>query len=410
MNYELFIAKRIVFGSKKDNKISKPIVRIAILGVALGIAVMIISVAIVTGFQKEIRDKVVGFGGHIQISNYDANSSVEIKPIDKKQKFLSRLKKLDGIRHVQIYATKGGIIKTSEAIEGVVLKGLGSDFDWAFFSNKIVEGKPFLVNDSVKSKKVLISKYLADRLKLKINDKFNMYFIENQQLSNRIRPFEIAGIYETGLEEFDKFFVLCDIGHIQKLNNWTGGQIGGFEILINDFNRIDELGKKIYEMIGYNLNAKTVKEMYPQIFDWLELQNINVFIIILLMVIVAGINMISALLIIILERTNMIGILKALGANNWSIRKAFLYTAGYLTGLGLLWGNFLGLSLCFLQKHFNLIKLSQENYYVSVVPINFSYSNFLILNIGTLTICLLMLVIPTFIITKITPIKAIRFN
>lgn len=410
MNYELFIAKRIVFRSKKDHQISRPIVRIAILGVALGIAVMIISVAIVTGFQKEIRNKVVGFGGHIQISNYDANSSLEIKPIDKNQPFYPRLKRLEGIRHVQVYATKAGIIKTDEAIEGVILKGLGSDFDWDFFKNKIVEGTPFLVNDSVKSKKILISKFIADRLKLKINDKFNMYFIENQQLSNRIRPFEVAGIYETGLEEFDKFYVLCDIGHIQKLNNWTDKQVGGFEILISDFNKLEVLGKKVYEMIGYNLNAKTVKEQYPQIFDWLELQNINVLIIIILMVVVAGINMISALLIIILERTNMIGILKALGANNWSVRKTFLYTAFYLTGLGLFWGNLLGLSLCLLQKHFNLIKLSQENYYVSVVPINFSFPHFLIINVGTLVICILMLVIPTYIITKITPIKAIRFD
>ncbi len=407
MNYELFIAKRIVFGSKKDTKISRPIVRIAILGVALGIAVMIISVAIVTGFQKEIRDKVIGFGGHIQISNFDANTSMEIKPISKKQAFLPALNKLPEVQHVQAYATKAGIVKTDDAIEGVVLKGLGSDFDWGFFRNKIVSGTSFNISDSVKSNQVLVSKYMADRLKLKINDKVHMYFIQQPP---RVRVFKIAGIYETGLEEFDKLFILCDMGHIQKLNDWTPDQIGGFEVLLKDFDKLDQTGKTVYDLIGYNLNSRTVKEMYPQIFDWLELQNINVFIIIALMVVVAGINMISALLIIILERTNMIGTLKALGASNWSIRKTFLYTAAYLTGFGLLWGNVLGLTLCFLQKKFNLIELSQENYYVAVVPINFSIPYFMILNLGTLVVCIVMLIIPTFIITKITPIKAIRFN
>ena len=406
MNYEFFIAKRIVSGPGNGTRVTRPIVRIAILGVALGIAVMIISVAIVTGFQNEIQEKVIGFGGHIQISNFDANNSLEIKPIDRHQKFLKELKKMDGIRHVQVYATKAGIVKTDSAIEGIVLKGLGSDYDWSFFKNKIIEGTGFTVKDSVKSNDVLVSKYLADKLNLKVDGKLHTYFVQQPP---RVRAFRIAGIYETGLEEFDKIFVLCDIAHIQKLNDWTSRQVGGFEIALQKFSELKEKANAVYHTIGYDLNARTVKDLYPQIFDWLELQNINVIIIIILMVIVAGINMISALLIIILERTNMIGILKAVGANNWSIRKVFLYTAAYLTGLGLFWGNLLGLSLCFLQKHFNLIKLSQENYYVAVVPINFPLSFFLIINAGTLLICLLMLIVPTFIITKIAPVKAIRF-
>jgi lipoprotein-releasing system permease protein len=406
LNYEFFIAKRIVSGAGSGTKVTRPIVHIAILGVALGIAVMIVSVAIVTGFQHEIREKVIGFGGHIQISNYDANNSLEIKPVDRRQAFLPSLKKTEGIQHIQVYATKAGIVKTDSAIEGVVLKGLGSDFDWTFFKNKLIQGKTFEVKDSLKSNEVLISKYLADKLNLKVNEKLHMYFVQQPP---RARAFNIAGIYETGLEEFDKLFVLCDIAHIQKLNDWTPRQVGGFEVALENFNSLTASNTMVYHAIGYNLNARTVKDLYPQIFDWLELQNINVIIIIVLMVVVAGINMISALLIIILERTNMIGILKAIGAGNWSIRKVFLYTAGYLTGLGLFWGNILGLTLCFVQKHFGLIKLSQENYYVALVPINFPLSYFLILNAGTLLVCILMLVVPTFIITRISPVKAIRF-
>lgn len=407
MNYELFIAKRIIFGDNSENKISKPIVRIAIMGVALGLAVMLLAIAIVTGFQKEIRDKVIGFGGHILITNYDSNSSYEVKPIDKKQNFYPSIDTFPGVKHIQIFATKAGIIKTNDAIEGIVLKGIGSDFDWNFFKNKIIEGNSFLVNDSMKSNAVLISKYTAQRLKLKVGNDLLVYFIQQPP---RMRKFKVSGIYETGLEDFDKIYVLCDIAHIQKLNDWTENQVGGFEVLLNDFNKIDEMGKKVYAAIGYNLNAKTIKEVQPQIFDWLGLQNINVIIIIVLMVLVAGINMISALLIIILERTQMIGIIKALGAKSWSIRKIFLYTASYLIGIGLLLGNLIGIILCLLQKYFGIVTLDQSSYYVSVVPIHFSIPVILLLNAGTLLVCVAMLIIPSYIITKITPIKAIRFS
>lgn len=407
MNIELFIAKRIVFGGDKNQSISKPIVRIAMFGVALGLCVMIISMAVVTGFQQQIRDKVIGFGGHIQITNYDANNSLEIKPINKNQSFIPALRKMEGVKHIQVFATKAGIIKTKDAIEGVVLKGVGKDFDWNFFKDKIIEGSPITFKKNEKSEEVIISKYMADRLNLKVNEKIRMYFIQEPP---RVRAFKISGIYETGLEEFDKMFVIADIGHIQKLNDWHEDEVGGFEVLISNFDDLDQMGKKIYKTVGYNLNARTIKEVYPQIFDWLQLQNINVIIIIVLMIIVAGINMISALLIIILERTNMIGILKALGADNFSIRKTFLYIATYLTGFGMLWGNVLGLSLCLLQKYTHVISLPQESYYVSVVPINFSYLHFLTLNGGTLFICVLMLLLPTMIITKISPVKAIAFS
>ena len=407
MNYELFIAKKIVLRSSKKNSISKPIVRIAIAGIALGMTVMIVAIAVVTGFKKEIQDKVIGFGGHIQITNYDSNSSYEVKPVEKKQSFYPALNKLSGVKHIQVFATKAGIIKTENDIEGIVLKGIGSDFDWGFFQNKIIEGGGFTVIDSVKNNDIIISKYTSRKLKLKVGDNLIFYFIQDPP---RMRKLTVSGIYETGLEDFDKTYALCDIAHIQKLNDWSENQVGGFEVLLNDFNSMDKIGKEIYANIGYNLNAKTIKEIHPQIFDWLGLQDINVEIIIILMILVAGINMVSALLIVILERTNMIGIIKAMGAKNWSVRKIFLYVAVYLISIGVIIGNIIGITLCILQRYYGIMKLDQESYYVSVVPIHFSIPDLLLLNLGTIVTCVSILIIPSYIITKINPIKAIRFH
>jgi len=291
---------------------------------------------------------------------------------------------------------------------GVVLKGIGSDYDWSFFENKIIDGGPVFVNDSAKSNDVLISSKMASKLKLKTGDETRMYFIIDNL--TRGRKFRIAGIYETGLEDFDNTFVIGDIGHIQKLNNWTSDQITGFEVLIDDFNRLDELGELVYDSIGYDLDARSIKHLYPQMFDWLALQDMNVIIIIILMVLVAAITMISTLLILILERTNMIGILKALGSKNWSVRKIFLYNAVYLIGKGLFWGNLFGITICLLQKYFGIMKLPQESYYVSVVPINLEVLPIVLLNLGTLLLCTLMLIIPSYIITRVTPARAIRYS
>lgn len=411
MNYELFITQRILFKSTAKDysyKGSQSIIRISIFAVAIGLVVMILSTAIVTGFQKEIRNKVIGFGSHIQVNSYDTNTSYEINPINKNQELYKHLgSSIEGIRHIQVYATKAGIIKTEKDIEGIVLKGIGKDFDWGFFKKNLIEGNIFQVSDTVKSNHVLISKYLSRKLNLKLGDNILLYFIQQPP---RARKFIIKGIYESGLEDFDKLYLLCDIAHIQKLNDWTEEQVGGFEILIDDFDKLNKVGNEVYSDVGYELNAQTIKEIYPQLFDWLELQNINVIVIITLMIIVAVINMISTILIIILERTNMIGILKALGATNWSIRKIFLYTGAYLIGIGILIGNIAGISLCLLQKYLGIITLPQESYYISVVPINFSFSTIMILNIGTLFICIIMLILPSYIITKITPVKAIRYS
>jgi lipoprotein-releasing system permease protein len=387
--------------------ISRPIVRIAVAGVALGFAVMIVTMAIVTGFKIEIRDKVIGFGSHIQVSNYDENNSYETKPIERNDSFATALSQIEGVKHVQEFATKAGIIKTETEIEGVVAKGIGKDYDWSYFKERLVEGKIFSLSDTGKTDAVLISKNLAKRLSLKVGDGLVMYFIQQPP---RARKFHVSGIYETGLEEFDNKFIFCDIGHIRKLNDWSTNQTGGYELTVKNFRKIDEVATDVYNATPPYLNARSIKEIYPQIFDWLSLQDINGIIIIVLMLIVSGINMISALLIIILERVNLIGMLKALGAVNVSVRKIFLYVSAFLIGRGLLIGNLIGIGLCLLQKQFGIIRLDQSSYYISYIPINLSVTDILLLNAGTLIVCVAMMVLPTLIITKITPLKALKFN
>ena len=388
--------------------------RIAIIGIALGLAVMILSVAIASGFKTEISNKIIGFGSHIQILNYDTNLSFETNPINKKQAFYGDIKDLMGIKNIQEFAIKGGLIKTKDDFQGVVLKGIGSDFDWSFFDNNIVEGKSFRVSDSVRTNDILISKYIADLLKLKLGDKVISYFIQEPM---RMRSFSISGIYETSLAEFDERFALVDIKHIQKLNNWNKNQISGFEILLSDFSKLDKMTDDVRDIIGFRFNPDgsklkvvSIKEKYYQMFDWLELTDTNVWIILILMVAVAGFNMISGLLILILERTNMIGILKALGTKNWSIRKIFLYQSGFIISKGLLWGNIMGLTLCFLQAQFQIIKLDAASYYLTAVPINLKLWFVLALNAGTLIITVLMLLVPSYIISRLSPEKTIKFN
>jgi len=408
LKLEFFIAKRII--AKNKANFSRPIVRIAVLSIALGVAVMIVSVAIVTGFQKEIRNKVIGFGGHIVISNYDENVSMESSPVSINQKFYPSLSQEEGIDHIQVYATKAGIIKTDEEIQGVVLKGVGSDFDWSFFNDKIIKGKSFTVSDTGKTNDILVSEYVASQLKLDTGQSLLMYFINKEQVQPSVRKFRISGIYNTGLEEFDKIYVIGDIHHIQRLNNWDSTQVGGFEVMIKNFKDLDKITESVYNQIDYNLNCTNVKQQYPQIFDWLDFQDVNVTIIIVMMVIVAAINMISALLILIIEKTTLIGVLKALGMRNWSIRKIFLYNASYLIIRGLIWGNIIALVFCFVQKFFGIIKLDPASYYVREVPINLDVLNMLLINFGTIAVCVFVLVIPTYVVTRISPVRAIRFS
>jgi lipoprotein-releasing system permease protein len=406
LNAAYFIARRILSGDRAN--FSRPIVRIAIVSIAIGLTVMFVSIAILTGFQNQIREKVIGFGAHILISHYNENPSTEPKPVSIHQDFYPGIEKVKGINHIQVYATKAGIIKSKEQIQGVVLKGVGDEFNWSFFRDKIVEGVPFTVSDTEKTNDVLISKSLANLLQIKLNDDLRMYFIAGG--STLGRKFKVCGLYETGMSEFDNVYVIGDIHHVQKLNGWTGEEVEGFEVFIDHFDDLDRLGEVVYKSIGFSLDATTIQQVYPQIFDWLDLQDTNVIIILALMVLVAAITMISTLLILIIERTNMIGILKALGMKNGNIRRIFLFNSIYIIGIGMVAGNLMGITLCLLQQNFGLISLPQESYYVSVVPIHLDTINILLLNAGTLVVCSFMLIAPSFIITRIHPVNAIRFD
>jgi lipoprotein-releasing system permease protein len=346
--------------------------------------------------------------------NFDSNISFETSPISDTQTFIPKIKKIPGISHVQVFATKAGIIKTDEDIQGVVLKGIGSDFDWKYFSSCMVEGTVFNVTDTGRTDKVIISKKISEMLRLKTGDSFVMHFIQDPP---RMRKFNISGIYETSLEEFDKMYVFCDIGHIKKLNGWEDDQVSGFEIFIDDFDKLDQMTSAVRDAIGYKITEDETKfkvvnisTKYPQIFDWLNFQDVNVIIIILLMLIVAGFNMISGLLILILEKTNMIGILKALGSEDKGIRRVFLYQAAYLIGKGLLWGNLIGIGLAFLQLKTGIITLDPSSYYIKTVPINLELTHILLLNAGTMGAIIIMLLVPSQLITRITPVKAIRYD
>ncbi len=407
MNVNYFIAKKLFTAKEKNNSYTKPIFSIAILAIALSVAVMLISVIVIDGFKKDISDKVIGFGSHITISKFTDNQSYESEQIDVNQDFYVSTINDSRVNSVNVFATKAGIIRTNEEIHGVVLKGLSSDYDWSFFHNHLVYGEVIKINDSIKSNEILISEQVSRLLNVHVSDDLVMYFIQNPA---RVRKFKIKGIYNTAMADFDNLYVLGDIKQIQALNSWKENKIGGFEIKINDFNELDEVIQSIYNKLPYNLDAKSIKDRMPQIFEWLELQDVNVRVILVLMIIVGIINMITALLILILDRTRMIGILKALGAKSSSVRKVFLYVALNLVLKGLLLGNIIAFSFSFLQKHFSFISLNPETYFMNTVPISFDFSYILLLNIGTIVVCYLVLIIPSLIITKITPIKAIRFE
>ena len=414
MNLPYFIAQRLIKGRREGTSFSRPINVIAIIGIAMGLAVMILAVSTLTGFKKAIREKVVGFGSNIQIMHFDSNLSFETFPISDNQEFMPKIKNIPGISHVQVFATKAGIIKTDEDIQGVVLKGIGSDFDWSYFRNNLVDGTVFTVTDTGRTDKVIISKKISDMLKLRTGDSFVMHFIQDPP---RMRKFTISGIYETSLEEFDKIYVFCDIGHIKKLNSWDDDMVSGFEIFIDDFDNLDYMTLAVRDAIGYRLaeeetkfKVTNIRSKYPQIFDWLNFQDVNVIIIILLMLIVAGFNMISGLLILILEKTNMIGILKALGSEDHTIRRVFIFQAAYLIGKGLLWGNIIGIGLATLQLKTGIITLDPSSYYIKTVPVNLELAQILLLNAGTMAVIIVMLLIPSQLISRITPVKAIRYD
>jgi lipoprotein-releasing system permease protein len=411
LNLEYFIAKRLITAKDYKSSISSPIIKIAISAIAIGIIMMLVSVATGIGLQQKIRDKVSAFNGQVIISNYDNNNSeVTLVPISKKQDFYPNFKSVPEVKHIQAIASKAGIIRTETAFEGIIFKGVGSDYDWSNIKEYLVEGKlPNFSKDL--NEEVLISRFLANRLNLKVGDNFNTFFVKEEQgkLPN-IRRFTIAGIFNSGFQDFDATYVIGDIRHIQRINKWSPDQIGAFEVFVNDFGSIKQVGNQIYDQTPSSLDTKTIIEKYSYIFDWLQLFDFNIIVILAVMILVATINMVVALLVLILERTQMIGILKAMGANNWTVRKIFLYNAFYLIMRGLFWGNLIGISLLLIQQQFGVITLNPENYYVNQAPVYLNWTYIVLLNVLTVTVCFLVLLIPSYIITKISPVKAIRFE
>jgi len=416
MNLELFIARKIHFKHDGGKKIITPAVRVAMIGIALGLAVMILAVAIIVGFKKEVRNKVIGFGSHIQITNFDNNSSFEYTPVAVSEDLLDSLRAYPGITHAETFVTKPGILKTDEDFQGIVLKGVDVDFDWNFFRKNLKEGEIFTVDPQKSSTDAILSKTLADLVGLKVDDTFLSYFVQDNG-DIRTRRFHITGIYDTGFLDYDKLFVVVDIKQVRRLNGWADDQVSGIELMVEDYDQLDWIAEDIFfemadkhDRLGNTFYTRSVKELNPAIFGWLEVLDTNVVVILILMVLVSGFTMISGLLIIILERTNMIGILKAMGYDNKRIRKVFLYISFFLIGKGMIWGNIIGLTICFLQYYFRILPLDPATYYLDAVPIDLSLTAFILLNAGTMLITLFMMLAPSYLITKIEPAKTIRFE
>ena len=416
MNIEFFIARRLVHNSGGKSSISSPIIKIAISAIALGVVMILIAIATGRGLQERIRQKIASLNGHIQIFNYDTNrSEVSIVPISNQEDFYTdpQFFNREGkkVLHLQGVITKGGIIRTEKTFEGIIAKGVGKDFDAQYMKAYLKAGKfPDFSSDTL-SNEVLISEYLANRLELSVGDTCNTLFLreESEGIPNQ-RNFTIAGIYASGFQQFDATYVFVDIRQLRQINRWTEDQTGIFEVFINKFDDMQSIGDEIYHLTPPNLDSQTIAQKYQTIFEWFHTFDLNIMIIIGIMIVVGGVNMITAILVLILERTPMIGILKAIGASDWSIRKIFLYNAGYLIGVGLFFGNIIGLSLLFIQKYFSILKLDPSIYYVSEVPIYINIFHIILLNIGIMLCCLLMLLIPSYIVTKISPIKAIKFE
>lgn len=423
MNFSRYIASRILNKRKEKSAISSPIVTIGVSGIALGVAVMIITMAVVTGFQKQIIDKITTFTSHLQINDYDPNQSLEPNPITFDNELLKKIESADNVKHIQAFATKNGILKTKTENEGIVLKGVSTDYDWNYLKPYVTEGNVLNINKDSISKDIFISQTLADKLHLKLNQKLLVYFMTKKKLSDttfngknyidyepRVRDFYVKGIFNTGFSDFDKNLVFVDLKQIQKLNYWKENEVAGYEVYLNDFKLLEPSLENLNDVIGYNYTIASVKQLQSSIFSWLDMIDVNAVIIITLMVLVAAINMISALLILILERTNLVGILKALGLDNVSVRKIFFHVSLQLLIKGLLFGNLIGVGFCILQSQFQFLSLNPATYYLDAVPINISIIHILLINLGTIITCLVMMFLPTLILNKITPIKAIRFS
>ena len=417
MNKELYIARKIL-PRKSSEAISSPIVNITIIAIALGLAVMIIAVSVIVGFKSTISEQIFGFSSHIEIVNYDSNTSFESLPIRKDENIMQNIENEDFVTHIQLYATKPAIVKVHGTARGIIVKGIDNSYNWEFIENHLVAGEKISFPQDTTTDNVIISKILANLLQLSVGDKFTTSFVPNDSNKKvRKRSFIVTGIYETHLNEIDDRFILADIRHIQDLNNWDSDQCSGYEVFLKDYKQLDLYKERIQDICGFDispdvqrLRVETLKEKTPQIFDWLSLLDMNAWLIIVLMILVAGMNMITGLLVIILEKTTMIGILKAIGAQNVSIRKIFVYVGSMLITRGLLWGNIVGLGLCVIQMVFHPFTLDPTVYFMSYVPIKINVFYILLLNFGTFVLTSAMLILPSVLITKISPSEAIRFD
>lgn len=409
MNFEFFIAKRIAFGEKKS--FSNFIIRIAIIAIALSLAIMISAVCMVGGFTKEIKTKIFGFWGEIHIHKLENSNSFEASAISIDEVNVGKIRNMPAVKYVSPYITKAGIIKSKKDIEGIVVKGVDKNFDWNFIQTYLIDGKKINYQDTSYSKQILISSVQAKKLNLKVGDQLILYFLKKNTPQPIGRKVEVAGIYKTGLYEYDEKFVLCDMALLQQINEWKKTEISGFEVRLHDIKEMDNVKDEIYYKIIDNTKyAETIKEIYPNIFEWLDLQKMNEHIVLLIMAIVALLNMITALIILILDRTQMVGILKALGATHQKIRAIFIHQATYIIFYGMLMGNFIAFFICIVQQYTGIIKLDEENYYLSEVPVFFDIPMILLINGLTFAICYIVMYLPSRIITKINPIKAIRFE
>ena len=415
MNFPLFIARRLYSDQGDKRKVSRPAIHIAVAGVAIGLAVMIISVCVVLGFKHTIRDKVIGFGSHIQVADFMTLQQMNQYPVVMNDSMIQVIKKAPGVKHVQRFAMKEGILKTDEDFLGVGFKGVGPEWDSTFIHENMVEGSIPKFDDQASHNKILISKLMADKLRLKAGQRIFAYFIDHNGV--RTRRFTISGIYQTNLKKYDEVMVYADLYTVVKLNGWEEDQASGAELTVNDFNQLqtteDYIVKNINRTVdqyGETYSSATIKELNPQIFQWLNLMDLNVWVILGLMLAVAGVTMISGLLIIILERTSMIGVMKALGARNKTIRHTFLWFAAFIIGKGLLYGNFLAFAILLIQKYTGLVKLDAQTYYVSTVPVEFNWIYIIALNVATLLISVFILVAPSYLISHIHPAKSMRYE
>lgn len=415
MNFPLFIARRIYGNHHNERKVSRPAIVIAVAGIAIGLMVMIVSISVVLGFKHSIQNKVIGFGSHIQVTNFMSQMSANDYPIVIDDSMMNVIKKMPGVKHVERYAYKQGILKTDNDFLGVTFKGVGQEFDSTFIHRSMVEGSIPTFSDSVSSNRILISKIMADKLNLKCGEKIFAYFID--QSGVRMRRLTIQGIYQTNLNQYDESICFADLYTVVKLNGWNEGQTSGAEVSLTDFSKLDQTEKNFIKTVnrttdkyGETYASQTIREANPQIFNWLDLLDVNVVIIIALMIAVSAVTMISGLLIIILECTNMIGVLKALGSTNTSVRHIFLWFSTFVIGRGLVIGNVVALALIFLQNQFKIFKLDPSVYYISAVPVEVSLPLFLALNVLTFALCVLMLVAPSYLISKISPTKSIRYD